>query len=48
MTVIDYGILHGRYESALIVYNFLTNKTLKTVEEYEKLAKKHNIRYYNY
>jgi hypothetical protein len=46
--MIDLTILHGRYESALYIYNLLSNKTIKTAQEYETLAKKYSLRYINY
>lgn len=41
-------MLHGKYEIAVYIYSYLTDKTLQKVEFYEALAKKYHIRYINY
>jgi|JI9StandDraft_1071089.scaffolds.fasta_scaffold126973_2 hypothetical protein len=48
LTMIDLTVLHGRYDSGTYIYNLLTDKTLKTPEEYSAIAKKYYLRYVNY
>ena len=48
MTIMDLTILHGRYDIAQYIYKKLSNKDLKTAEEYEKLAQNYYLRYVNY
>ena len=44
----DLTILHGRYNIAQYIYARVSNKQLKTVEEYESIANKYHLRYINY
>ena len=44
----DLTILHGRYNIAQYIYARVSNKQLKTAEEYESIAKKYHLRYINY
>ena len=48
LTIMDLTILHGRYDIAQYIYSKLSNKELKTAEDYEKLAQNYFLRYVNY
>ena len=48
LTTIDYAILPGFYEVALMLYERVKDKELRTVPEYEDLATVHQSRYVNF
>lgn len=48
LNIIDLTVLHGRYEAATYIFKLISDKTLKTPEQYSATAKKYHLRYVNY
>jgi hypothetical protein len=45
---VDYAILGGFYDIALVIYERMEGQELKEAFEYEMLGTKHHYRYVNY
>lgn len=48
LKAIEYCILAGYYDQVYYLYPMMTDKTLKSAEEYSIIGKKFNYRYVNY
>jgi ankyrin repeat protein len=48
LSILDYSILFGQYESATLIYSRINDKRIKTPEEYHAAAKNFRLRYFNY
>lgn len=48
LTILEYAILPGYYEIALMIYLKCKDKELREVTDYEELAKNYRCRYVNY
>ena len=48
LLVIEYAILQGLYEVALMIYEKIKHKELRNHVEYREIALKHKYRYVNY
>ena len=48
LATIDYAILPGHYEVALMLYERIKDKELKSVPEYEDISETNLYRYVNY